>query len=193
MAGDKPPFPTPAELKAMAAAFKRLERAEKKRPRPETPELVELNRRAREFWNRQTRKFEGRIAKRPDDVARAVRDFREDVMREVPARSQKDILERVLRFADDESRAQSLRGRQKKRNDEPDAIDRVILAGIADGETANLIRKRLKSETETSADLDYDARLNEIYIARKDGSRGRHLRMSGLSIDKAVSVIRKKI
>ena len=76
MAGDQenPHFPTPAELKAMAAALKRRERAEKKRPRPENPVIVARNAAAKAFWSEKMRRFDAHAQTHPDDVADAVKE-----------------------------------------------------------------------------------------------------------------------
>jgi hypothetical protein len=116
---DNPPFPTPAELKAMAAAFKERERADKKRPGPENPVIVALNTSAKAFWDEKSEAASALISKHPEDVKFAIDLFKKPWSLE----------DQLLGLAERDRRQQQRRAKLARKR-KADVLDGLIREGI---------------------------------------------------------------
>ena len=177
----------PTRAKSEAALAEKVERL-KRSDRPDNPALVEMNRRNREGWAALDRQFEEQVKNRPERLRRAVREYERDQPFSFPG---KGLEHRVQDIVDDERTDQAARARHPhKKPTEPDAIDRVIIAGIKQGKTAPKIWGMLIEAAEQSDHLEMDATQATVWIViDKNGKRGRSL--SKRSIGPTVTKKRK--
>ncbi len=133
------PLPPRSELEARERALKERmdrERRERQATRPDNPQLVAMNEKAKVFWEQKNIEFDERIKKYPDDVQYAIDRYNEQMIKQTANGSNPalvDSLEKhVLDLAERDKKLQARRGRKPKRRG-PDVLDSLIVKALNEG------------------------------------------------------------